>query len=318
MFQMFMTNENGTLEKINEFKDGCWINLYSPDKEEIKKVASMAKVEWDFLTAALDEEERSRIETEDDNTLVLIDIPVSDKDDVNAQSCMYTTIPLGIVVTPNCVITVCISKSRLVEDFINNKVKTFSTFKKNRFILQLMYRNAAYYLQYLRHIDKMSDSIEHEVHKSMKNKELISLLALRKSLVYFSTSLRSNERVFEKLLRYKFANISIKKYPDDEDLLEDVIVENKQAIEMADIYSNILSGTMDAFASIISNNLNIVMKLLATITIVMAIPNIISGFFGMNVGVPLANVTGAFYIICGATAVVCIIAAIILYKRKMF
>lgn len=318
MIQMLITNEENTLEIIKEKKDGCWVNMVAPTKEEILNISKITNVEIDFLTAALDEEERSRIESEDGNTLVLIDIPASDKMDVNAQSCMYTTIPLGIIVTSSCVITVCNRNSRLVEDFINNKVKTFSTYKKNRFILQLMYRNAAYYLQYLRHIDKMSDSIEQEVHKSMKNKELIALLSLRKSLVYFSTSLRSNERVFEKLLRYKFDNISIKKYPDDEDLLEDVIVENKQAIEMADIYSNILSGTMDAFASIISNNLNIVMKLLATITIVMAIPNIISGFFGMNVAVPFAGIAGAFYIICGATAVVCVIAAIILYKRKMF
>ncbi len=318
MVEILLTDEKGSLQKLNSISDGCWINLIHPTEKEINEISKITNIERDFLTAALDEEERSRIESENGNTLILIDIPVADKSDVNAQSCMYTTIPMGIIVSEKNVVTVCLKDNSLIKEFSVNKVKTFATFKKNRFILQLMYRNAAYYLHYLRHIDKMSDNIENEVHKSMRNKELISLLSLRKSLVYFSTSLRANERVFEKLLRYKFANISIKKYPDDEDLLEDVIVENKQAIEMADIYSNILSGTMDAFASIISNNLNIVMKLLATITIIMAIPNIISGFFGMNVGVPLNGVTGAFYIICGATALICIIAAIILYKRKMF
>ena len=231
---------------------------------------------------------------------------------------MYSTMPMGIVVCKECVITVCLKKTQLIKDFLDNRVKTFATFKKNRFLLQLMYRNATYYLQYLRQIDKISNNIENDLHKSMKNKELILLLSLEKSLVYFSTSLKSNEIVLEKMLKYNYENISIRKYPDDEDLLEDVIIENKQAIEMANIYSNILSGTMDAFASIISNNLNIVMKLLASITIVMAIPTIISGFFGMNVGIPLENMRGAFYIICGGTALTCGIVAWILYKKKMF
>ena len=181
-----------------------------------------------------------------------------------------------------------------------------------------MYRNATYYLQYLRQIDKISNNIENDLHRSMKNKELIMLLSLEKSLVFFSTSLKSNETVLEKLLKYSYDNLSIRKYPDDEDLLEDVIIENKQAIEMANIYSNILSGTMDAFASIISNNQNIVMKLLASITLVMAIPSIISGFFGMNVEQPLQAVSGAFYIICGASVIICVIVAWILYKKKMF
>lgn len=313
-----MTDAQGKLAVLDELQPGCWINVLDPTKEEIDKVCKITGTERDFITAALDEEERPRIESEDGCTLVLTDIPVVESTTDSTYSFMFSTMPMGIIVCKDCVITVCLKKNQLIKDFLDNRVKTFATYKKNRFILQLMYRNATYYLQYLRQIDKISHNIENEVHKSMKNKELILLLSLEKSLVYFSTSLKSNEIVLEKLLKYNYDNLSIRKYPDDEDLLEDVIIENKQAIEMANIYSNILSGTMDAFASIISNNLNIVMKFLASMTIVMAIPTMISGFFGMNVPVPFAQLSWAFYLICGGTAIICAIVILILYKKKMF
>lgn len=319
MYEIFLTDCEGKLTILNEPQAGCWINMLDPTAEEIDYISSAVNAEKDFITAALDEEERPRIESEDGSTLVVTDIPVVEPTTESSYRFLYSTMPMGIVVCKECVITVCLKKSQLIKDFLDNRVKTFATFKKNRFLLQLMYRNATYYLQYLRQIDKISNNIENDLHKSMKNKELILLLSLEKSLVYFSTSLKSNEIVLEKMLRYNYDNISIKKYPDDEDLLEDVIIENKQAIEMANIYSNILSGTMDAFASIISNNLNIVMKLLASITIVMSIPAIVSGFFGMNVAnIPFAHISSAFYIICGATVLICGIVAWILYKKKMF
>lgn len=318
MFEILMTNMQGGLEVLNEPQAGCWINMLDPTKEEIEKVCMLAKADADMITAALDEEERPRIESEDGCTLVLTDIPIVESTKDSSYSFMFSTIPLGIVVCKECVITICLKKSQLIKDFLDNRVKTFATFKKNRFVLQLMYRNATYYLQYLRQIDKISHNIENEVHKSMKNKELILLLSLEKSLVYFSTSLKSNEIVLEKLYKYNFENLSIRKYPDDEDLLEDVIIENKQAIEMAYIYSNILSGTMDAFASIISNNQNNVMKFLAAMTIVMAIPTMVSGFFGMNVALPLSGIASAFFLILGGTALICAIVILILYKKKMF
>ncbi len=310
-------SEQGKLQVLKEPQEGCWINMLDPTREEIQSISEVMGVEQDFLTAALDEEERPRIESEDGITLIVADVPLVEVVP-GSDRFAYATMPLGIIVCPTCLITVSLKKTQLIRDFLENRVKTFYTFKKNRFILQLMYRNATYYLQYLRQIDKISNNIENDLHRSMKNKELILLLSLEKSLVYFSTSLKSNEIVLEKLLKYNYANISIKKYPEDEDLLEDVIIENKQAIEMANIYSNILSGTMDAFASIISNNLNIVMKLLASITIVMSIPSIISGFFGMNVPMPLAQFGWAFYAICGGAALVCAIVAVILFKKKMF
>ena len=203
----------------------------------------------------------------------------------------------------------------MLRAFANKRVREFYTFKKTRFVFQILYRNATSYLRYLRIIDRKSDQIEEKLHISQKNSELIELLELEKSLVYFTTSLRSNEVVLEKLLRTE----KIRKYPEDEDLLEDVIVENKQAIEMANIYSNILSGMMDAFASVISNNLNIVMKLLATVTIVLSIPTMIASFFGMNFDViPLGHNPYGFVITIVITLLISLLVALFFRKKNLF
>lgn len=311
MIEIFKTISD-KLIKTDQFDAGIWINLVNPSEEEILTVCSKLKLESDYLKAALDEEESSRLEVDEGVTLIIVDIPIFN-DMVNPVN--YSTIPLGIILAgDSSIVTVCLKESPIIRDFIENKVKTFYTFKKTRFILQILYKNAIKYLQYLKQIDKESSRIENELHKSTKNKELIQLLALEKSLVYFSTSLKANELVLEKLLRQE----SIKNYPEDAELLEDVIIENKQAIEMAKIYSDILSGTMDAFASVISNNLNIVMKFLASVTIVMAIPTMIASFFGMNVVVPISSNPYAFAYILGSTMLLCVIAALVMAKRKMF
>ena len=301
---------NNELVHSDSFEEGIWVNLVNPTEDEIKTVSNALNVEIDFLRAALDEEERARIENDNGQTLIVVDIPVVEKE---GKMNLYTTIPLSIIVLKHAIITVCLKEDTLLNDFINKKVRTFLTQYKTRFVLQILYKNSAKYLQYLTHIDKMSSKIEQDLHKSMKNKELIQMLKLEKSLVYFSTALKSNEVILEKLMKYEH----IKNYPEDTELLEDVIIENKQAIEMANIYSSILSGTMDAFASIISNNLNIVMKFLTSVTIVMAIPTMISGFFGMNVNLPL---TGAFsfWIIIGIAFVMSLITGLALYRKKMF
>ena len=210
--------------------------------------------------------------------------------------------------------TICLKQIDLVQDFITGKVKTFYTFKKTRFILQLLYKNASYYLQYLRSIDKAGNRIEQELSKSMRNKELIQLLELEKSLVYFTTSLRANEMVLEKMMRME----NIKQYPEDKDLLEDVIIENKQAMEMASIYSSILSETRDAFASVISNNLNIVMKTLTSLTIILSIPTMIFSLFGMNVPLPfMHNPQALTYILIGCVVLI-IMGSIVMFRKKMF
>ena len=244
---------NGRVRPREEFEEGCWVNVGNPDEREINSLIHQFSLEQDFIRAALDEEESSRIEAEDGNTLIILDAPVAErqKDEVS-----YYTLPLGILVTPSCVITVSLRENAILSEFAEGVVKGVQTNLKTQFVLRLMLRVAQRFLQFLKQIDKLSSSLEKQLRKSMKNKELINLLDVEKSLVYFSTSLKSDETTLEKLMRGKY----IKLYEDDQDLLEDVLIEIKQSIEMSSIYLNILSGTMDAFASVISNNLNIVMK----------------------------------------------------------
>lgn len=299
------------LTKLEAIENNVWINLTNPTQQEVEQISKELDIDIDYLKAALDEEERSHIETDNGQTLLVVDIPYSEIDE---ESLIYQTIPLGIITLKDAIVTVCLKDNLVVRDFAEKRVKTFYTYKKTRFILQLLYKNSEKYLMYLRQIDKRSSIVEKELHKAMKNQELIQLLELEKSLVYFSTSLKSNEVVLERLMRLE----EIKKYPEDTDLLEDVIVENKQAMEMAKIYSDILSGTMDAFASIISNNQNNVMKFLASITIVMSIPTMIASFYGMNVKIPFEDNPYAFILIFGVTIIASIIAAIIMQKKKLF
>lgn len=302
---------NPVLNTLDNIENGCWINIIAPSDEELILISKKTGVPIDFLNSALDDEETSRIDFEDGSLLVIVDIPFTEMED---NSLTYDTYPLAIIHTDKQIITVCLKNSRILSDFVNQKIKSFYTFKKSRFILQILNRISTYYLLYLRQIDKKSLMIEKRLHKSMKNRELIQLHSLEKSLVYFSTSLKANEVTLEKMLKLEI----MQKYKDDQDVLEDVIIENKQAIEMTDIYSNILSSTMDFFASVISNNLNIVMKVLASVTILMAIPTIIGGIFGMNVALPLENNPNGFNIIMFLTILLTGVTAFILYKKDMF
>ena len=313
MIRIFKT-EDGAMHEKEEMQPGCWIALTNPTASEIIDIADAYQIDPDHLKAPLDEEERSRIEVEDEYTLVLVDIPSIEE---RSGKDWFVTIPLAIIMANDVLITVCLEETPVLTSFMDGRVRDFHTFMKTRFILQILYKNATQYLQYLRIIDKKSEVIERKLHQSQKNEELIELLELEKSLVYFTTSLRSNEVVLEKLLRTE----KIKKYPEDTDLLEDVIVENKQAIEMANIYSGILSGTMDAFASVISNNLNIVMKFLATVTIVMSIPTMVASFYGMNVnsrGMPFANHPYGFVIVLGFALALSLLVAYIFNKKDLF
>ena len=313
MIRIFKT-EDGAMHEKEEMQPGCWIALTNPTASEIIDIADTYQIDPDHLRAPLDEEERSRIEVEDEYALILVDIPSIEER--NGKD-WFVTIPLAIITTKDVLITVCLEETPVLTSFMDGRVRDFHTFMKTRFILQILYKNATQFLQYLRIIDKKSEVIERKLHQSQKNEELIELLELEKSLVYFTTSLRSNEVVLEKLLRIE----KIKKYPEDTDLLEDVIVENKQAIEMANIYSGILSGTMDAFASVISNNLNIVMKFLATVTIVLSIPTMIASFYGMNVnshGMPFADSPYGFAIVLGLTLLLSLFVAYIFNKKDLF
>ena len=306
------SESNPTLNLIDTVEIGSWINLIAPSNEELILISKKTGVSLEFLRAALDDEETSRIDAEKDSLLIIVDIPFTEMED---NSLTYDTYPLAIIHTDRQLITICLKNSKILSDFINNKIKSFYTFKKSRFTLQILNRISTYYLLYLRQIDKKSLMIEKRLHKSMKNRELIQLHSLEKSLVYFSTSLKANEITLEKMLKLEL----MQKYEEDKDVLEDVIIENKQAIEMTEIYSNILASTMDFFASVISNNLNIVMKVLASVTILMAIPTIIGGIFGMNIKLPLdPDDPNAFSIVMGLTLAICGVVAFILNKKDMF
>ncbi|MCY1712760.1 magnesium transporter CorA family protein [Caproiciproducens galactitolivorans] len=299
---------NGHITPIPSCEPGCWINCVAPDDAEINSLIADFHIEPDFFRAAMDEEESSHIDSEDDSTLIIIDIPVIEKAGKNIT---YTTMPVGIIITEKNVITVSTKENPVINEFSEDVVKGVQTNMKTRFILNIMLRVATRYLQYLKQIDKISNFIEKELRKSMKNSELIQLLDIEKSLVYFSSSLKANEITIEKIMRGRV----VKLYEEDQDLIEDVLIEVKQAIEMSSIYLNILSGTMDAFASVISNNLNIVMKALTSIALIISIPTVIASMYGMNVsGIPFAN----FWFPVSISILFMGICYFVLRKKKMF
>ncbi len=271
---------DGKMTALEEVQEGCWVNLTSPTEAELALVAKALNVEMTFLQAAMDEEEPSRIDTEDGQTLVVIDLPSAEE----GEPVLYSTVPLGVLMTEKYIVTVCTRETSILRDFENGLIKAADTQKKTSFLLYILLQVSKRYLFYLRKIDKLYNHMERQLYKSQRNKELIQLLDLEKSLVYFNTSLKANEVTLNKIFRGRV----VKLYEEDQDLLEDVLIEVRQAIEMTGIYSSIISGMMDAFASVISNNLNVIMKVLTSITILLTIPNIIFGFYGMNVaGLPM-------------------------------
>ena len=310
----YFFSEDKTLRKLESHQKGCWVSAVAPTEQELNELSEYYMIDKDVLQAALDENERSRIDIDDNYKMILVNIPALEE---HQDKELYDTIPLSIILVDNEIITICSKSSPIITAFENNRIKDFHTQMKSRFVLQILFQTDNLYMQYLNNIDKKSDEVENQLHKSTKNRELIELLKLEKSLVYFTTALRSNESVLEKLLRSDL----VKKYPEDTEILEDVIVENKQAIEMTNIYSGILSGMMDAFASVISNNLNIVMKVLAIVTIVMAIPTMLFSAYGMNVntaGMPFSQSPYGFLIIIGLAVALSVVAAIAFNKLKWF
>ncbi len=311
MLSIYKTADEG-LVALDAPEKGCWVNLVAPTPGEVERVAGELAIEPDFISAALDEEESARIDSDSGQLLVVVDMPTVEEEN---GAYVYATLPLGIVLTEDAIVTVCLREMPLIAEFATGKVRGFWTYKKTRFVLQLLYRNAIRFLAYLRQIERSSLRFEKEMYKSMRNKEMIQLLMIEKSLVYFSTSLKANEVVLEKLMRQEL----VKRYPDDEDLLEDAIIENKQAIEMCNIYSNVLSATMEAFGSMISNNLNIVMKVLTSITLVISIPTLLASLWGMNVGgIPLSGNPYGFWVMCGVALAMSAVAIVALMRHRMF
>lgn len=314
MFKMYNTDiqSNITIE-TEEFIRGNWINMVSPSEEEIELVCQKVNIQQDFIRYALDPEEKARIDIEeDDNTILfIIDTPIME---IESGAKVYSTMPIGVIfVRDDFIITVSLHKNPIIEDLEKKKLRGIITYKKSRMLLQIFYSNAEMFLSLLKKLNKETEIAENVLKNSMKNKELLKLLSLEKGLVYFTTSLKSNEVVMEKTMR---GNL-IKLYDEDEDILEDAIIENKQAIEMARIYRDILTGTMDAYASIISNNLNGVMKYLTSITIILAIPTMIASYWGMNVNVPMQNNPFGFVVIVMGSLLIGVIATLWLKRKGM-
>ena len=313
MITLYKT-DNGTIQEVSNFSSDIWVKMVSPSNEETNQISQKYNIDLDHMKAALDNDESARVEIEDDYTLILVDIPVAEK---RGEYNEYTTVPLGIILTEDAIITVCARDTQILKTFVQKKMKDFSTKKRIRFVYQILFNIATQFQTDLRKIDKKRTEIERHITDITEDRELIELHELESNLVYFATSLRANGLILERLTRYT----RIKQYPEDKELLEDVIIENKQAIEMTQIYRDIINGTRELMSTVINNRLNNVMKYLASITIVMAIPTIISGLFGMNVlgeGIPFAGSPWGFAIICGITFILCVITVIVLKKRKMF
>ena len=313
MISFYKTYDNH-LTPIDNYEEDCWINVVAPTAEEIQILKNEFAVDPDFINAALDEEEASRIENSDDGqTLIITDIPYWDN---STDNHIYSTFPMGMVVKKDCIITICLRDNIIIKDISSGMIKGLNTKHKTQFILYMLFRMVVRFLQYLRQIDKRTSFLEKLLRKSMRNKELTQLMDLQKSLVYFQTSLKSNEATLEKIRRGR----AVKLYDEDHDLLEDVIIEIKQALEMCNIYSSILSGTMDAFASIISNNLNIVMKQLTSITIIMAIPTMVFSLYGMNVGENAGSLPYAatIWIPILFAIITSVVAGVWFYKKDYF
>lgn len=317
MLEVFKHN-NGHLEddlSIATAEKGSWINVVNPDSDDLQIVSMVTEIPTDVLKMALDTEERSRVEIEDDYVFVVINIPIILETD------SYDTLPLGVFITPDLIVTVCLQETDVMKAFTQNKYPLFYTFKKTRFLFQILFRTATLFLRYLQQINHRTDDIESILRHSMRNREFFMLLELQKSLTFFASALRGNGAVMEKLLRLR-RNQSLhhllKLYEEDEDLLEDVIIENKQAIEMVEMYSNILVNMSDAFASIISNNLNIVMKFLASITIILSVPTTIFSLWGVNVPLPFQENEWGFFLVITIAMICSAIAVALLWMKKLF
>ena len=313
MLTIYKTSTDHGMQVLDKFANGAWINVVDPTPQETAQL-----VEWgvhpDLINYSLDFDEMARMERDEDEDYVFILLRVPHFQG-EGSDVPYITVPVGMVIKSNLVVTIGRFDSNIFQTLRNGKYRLLRTAKRYRFALYLFLETAAHYLTNLREINKITAAVEDQLQKSTRNREVMELLKYQKSLTYFATALRSNEVMMERLQKTRMFN----QYEEDQDLLEDVLTENQQAIQMVNIATDILSGMMDAFASINSNNLNGVMKALAALTIIINIPTIVSSFFGMNVeipgneGHPLA-VLGVVSLAVGIT----VIAAIIFAKRDWF
>ncbi|MBP5405268.1 MAG: magnesium transporter CorA family protein [Clostridia bacterium] len=323
MIDIIFNDENKNLgvcpegtELSSEFLVNKWISLINPDDREIEEISSLTGISEENIKAALDEEERARIDKEDDCVMILLDVPLIEEDPENDYY-TYGTIPMSIIHKDNYLVTVCLKENSVVNDFKYGRVKNVETHKSTRLTFQLLYAVSTKYLYYLRLINKASQRLQSTLEKSMKNNAILEMLDLQKSLVYFSTSISANDAVIEKLNKQSY----LKKYDEDQDVIEDASIENKQAAEMCSIYREIMNGTMEAYGTIISNNVNDIMKFLTALTLVISVPTLVASLFGMNLGgIPWNsnNTPWGFGVVCAISFVLAVVSGIFLAKKKMF
>ena len=308
MILFYKSNIHGKIQQIDDWEAGCWVRCIKPNDEELEQLINDYHIEPDFIRSAIDEEESSHIDVEDECTLIILDIPMRvENDDYTLE---FTTVPLSIILTQKNVITLCMHENTVMDNFANGTVKSVYTHYRMQFILKIMYSIATRYIVNLRQIDRYSAQVEKVLEKSLKNSELMKLLDIKKSLVYLSSSLKANERTIERVRLGR----GFRLYEEDNDLLEDLLIEIKQGIDMSGNSLSIISSTTEAYTGIVSNNLNIVMKVLTSITLIISIPTLISGIYGMNVdGLPVPH----FWIVLLISAVVMAVAFIVLRKKNM-
>lgn len=304
------------VELTSDFLVNKWVNLVNPDDKEVDKVAALTGISDEYLKAALDEEERARIDKDDDCVMIILDVPIIEEDPENDYY-TYGTIPMSIIHKDNYLVTVCLRENSVVNDFKFGRIKNVETFKSTRLTFQLLFAVSTKYLYYLRLINKASQRVQSTLEKNMKNDAILEMLDLQKSLVYFSTSISANDAVIEKLKKQSY----LKKYEEDQDVIDDASIENKQAAEMCSIYREIMNGTMDAYGTIISNNVNDIMKFLTALTLILSVPTLIASLFGMNLGgIPWNsnNTPWGFGVVCAISIFLAVISGIFLAKKKMF
>ena len=296
------------LEQIDEMSPGTWVHLVDPQRKEVEHLLSIIDVPEDFIIAALDEDERARTDREDGVTLIILRVPYFFGQD---EDLPYATVPLGIILTQGYLVTVCKYHTGIAEDLRGYRIKGLSTAKHVRLILHILLVTAQKYLNYLRHIDAAIATVEERLQRSLRNEEVLQLLRYQNCLVYFTTGLKSNQLVMQRLQKSQLFS----RFEEDEELLEDVLIENSQALEMTQISENILGQDMDAYASIISNNLNVVMKFLASATIIVSVPSLLAGIYGMNVDLPFQGSPYAFWVVMGAGVLLAVVMLWAFWRR---
>ncbi len=317
MFKVCKTDANQKLIKLkkNRLYAGSWINVINPSTEELERISTWINWDIDTLKTSLDIDERSRIEQEGKNFMLIINLPLLDDEG------QFDTLPCSMVFTPKNMVTLCSRENRIIGSFTKATSTTFDTKNQTKMLLNILYKATQFYLRYLKIINRKTESIEYSLRNTTNNKELFQLMEIQKSLVYFTTALRDNHLVLQKLVRMvkaKTISSNLKFNEDDIDLLEDIMIENKQAIEMVDMHRTILESMMDGFASVINNNVNQVMKFLAAITIILSIPTMLASFWGMNVKLPLSDVNFGFWYVIAISTILTVLVILFFRKKKMF